>query len=363
MVRFARRLLGSCASLLALAWACTFDVKVFDSVRDSGSDASSGTGGIAGAASGGAAGAPDASAAGSAGAGGGGGSPSCGDSGTDSTAPSCAGMCGTECHGESCCTSILLPGGSFTLGGSVETPTSAATVSSFRLDKYEVTVSRFRRFVEAYPGLRTEGAGAHPLIPGSGWQVAWNLVLPADVNWLKTSLALCSASAWTDEPGPNENRPINCINWLEAFAFCAWDDARLPTEAEWEYAACGGDEQRTYPWGSTWDGARVVYGCAWPCPLDDLSPVGSLPLGAGKWGHLDLAGSLFEWVLDAYAPYPATCVDCANLTTSPGVGGVGVIRGGSWDNQNVDYHRAAHRVQNDQGSMGVAMGIRCVRSP
>ena len=233
-------------------------------------------------------------------------------------------------------------------------PNYPATVADFYLDKYEITVGRFRRFVNAGMGTQASppaaGAGAHPGIAGSGWDSTWNTNLPADTASLKAAMK-CDATyqTWTDTAGSNESKPVNCLDWYTAFAFCAWDGGRLPTEAEWNYAASGGSEQRYYPWSSpatstTIDDSYAVY-CGGSC--SGTQNVGSKsPKGDGKWGQSDLAGNVWEWTLDWYAsPYPMPCNNCADLTAAS----YRVFRGGSFD-YDASYLRSAYRDYDDPGS-------------
>jgi sulfatase modifying factor 1 len=155
---------------------------------------------------------------------------------------SCSGMTGTECNGGSCCTSIVLPAGSFLMGRSAETcsgctdgcpsgmscdtdeqPEHPASVSSFALDKYEVTVGRFRAFVDAFEGgwRPSEGEGANPavesaqgLISGpTGWQSAWDSELPTDGTALEFWISTLATCTWTSSARASETYPINCVNW------------------------------------------------------------------------------------------------------------------------------------------------------
>lgn len=229
--------------------------------------------------------------------------------------PRCEGVepaCGAA-GDDDCCASGAVAGGGF---DRVNDPALPATVANFELDRYEVTVGRFRRFVADYPRNRpTPGAGAHPRIDGSGWQAEWDAMLPADAAALQVSLQ-CDPNfrTWTDAPGDQEMAPINCVSWYLAFAFCAWDEGRLPTETEWNYAAAGGNEQRAFPWGSEpADDSRANFGCDTAVDTCLLPNVGSTPAGDGKWGHADLAGNVAEWVLDFHGTMAPMCRDCAIL--------------------------------------------------
>lgn len=241
---------------------------------------------------------------------------------------SCADLeptCGSSGN-QDCCSSAIVTGGTFFRGND---PNYPATLSDFRLDRYEVTVGRFRKFLSAYSqNMIAAGSGRNPNDASDpGWDTAWNAMLPVDDSALRTAIS-CSLT-WTSTTGPNENHPMNCVNWYEANAFCTWDGGRLPSEAEWNYAAAGGSEQRTYPWGASepdcsyanYSGAGPPdYYCVWVPGPNAISEVGSLsPKGDGKWGQADLAGNLEEWVLDWYAnPYgQVPCVDCANTSGAP----------------------------------------------
>lgn len=368
----ARHLLLGLGMLALLPVACGED----DGGGTGGTGAVAGTGGSAGTAGAGtgtdtgtATGAGTGGTAGAGGAGGGG----------ASAGSRCAGLaetCGPSGN-ESCCATALVPGGTFDRSND---PVYPATVSDFVLDRFEITVGRFRAFVEAGQGTQAnppaEGAGANPNLTGSGWQAAWDDLLVADTAALKQRLMCTSLPyrTWTDEPGENETRPINCLSWLEAFAFCIWDGGRLPTEAEWNYAAAGGSEQREYPWSNPPSSANIdcshaSYGCiddpcgdgAVGCALTDILAVGSKPAGDSRWGHADLGGNLWEWVLDWYAAdYPMPCDDCANLTPAENRG----FRGGSFSNY-ASYLLTSYRGGSNYDPTGrhTGTGARCARSP
>ncbi len=291
----------------------------------------------------------------------------CGSADVQPSPPSCNGLaknCGPQ--NADCCTSTLVPCGTYYRsydGNTYTDKNNPATVSDFRLETFEVTVGRFRKFVDQYIGTApADGAGAHPLIAASGWQSpGWDSDLPASKTALKSVLK-CNPSyqTWTDGASGDETLPINCVNWFEAFAFCIWDGGRLPTEAEWNYAAAGGSEQREYPWGSGVDSSYAVYDCMGDnvsgCTFADTLPVGSKsPKGDGRWGQSDLAGSMWEWTLDWYAGHVNPRNDCANLTTASNR----VVRGGSWYDSAANL-RAAYRVGGSGHSYNV--GFRCARS-
>jgi formylglycine-generating enzyme required for sulfatase activity len=295
-----------------------------------------------------------------------------GAGGSGGVAASCASLtatCGPS--SESCCKSSLVPGGTFyrSYDGVDFTDMSyPATVADFNLDKYEITVGRFRQFVTAGMGTQANppaaGAGAHPLIAGSGWDSTWNTNLSANTAGLEATVK-CGGGyqTWTDTAGSNESQPMNCIDWYTAFAFCAWDGGRLPTEAEWNYAASGGSEQRYYPWSSpatstTADDSYAVY-CGGSC--SGTQNVGSKsPKGDGKWGQSDLAGNVFEWTLDWYDTYQMPCNNCADITDTSASYRV-MIRGGSFDNVASDF-RSAERDYYGPENHEYGIGVRCART-
>jgi formylglycine-generating enzyme len=279
-----------------------------------------------------------------------------------SCAPGGPGMTDCGASGESCCATLEVPGGTFyrtytsAPDGGATDEADPATVSSFRLDKYAVTVGRFRQFVKAWNGgsgfLPAEGSGKHTHLNGglgltnsampgtyeAGWDASdWNSgVALTDQNLIDSSPgSTCYPgdnpqgphySTWTSAAGSQENLPANCMTWYEAYAFCIWDGGFLPSEAEWQYAASGGSEQREYPWGSAEPGTAcpgtgceyAIYNCDYPSSsgtctgISNIAPVGSLADGAGLWGQLDLAGNVWQWVLDGVPldQYVSPCIDC-----------------------------------------------------
>lgn len=285
--------------------------------------------------------------------------------------PSCRDLpqtCGVA-RDANCCTSLPVTGNllfyrsfDMALDGMYANKNYPAKVSDFRLDRYEVTVGRFRAFVTTGRGTQDKpplaGDGAHPRVMGSGWSMDWRGNLLTDSAALKTALKCNGQGTWTDAPGNGENLPINCASWYEAFAFCTWDGGRLPTEAEWNYAAAGGTEQRAYPWSNppgstTIDASYAVYGGA------AIAAVGTKSTkGDGRWGHADLSGNVWEWVLDWYVdPYVIPCNDCAVITG----GNERSLRGGNFSG-SAAVLRAASRPHAAPTLRDNSSGIRCARS-
>jgi len=280
------------------------------------------------------------------------------------TPPSCVGLpatCGST-GDQDCCSSLVVPGGTYYHNNAGTQP---ATIGSVLLDRYEVTVGRFRKFVAAYSTYRpAAGVGAHPKNPGTGWDPLWTPSLPVTPGLLMAALVCNSYATWTNTPDAHENKPVNCLDWYHAFAFCAWDGGFLPTDLEWNYAAAGGNDQRTYPWGNTAPAANATlanYGCYYTggsCSVAAIAPVGSAPAGNGKWGHADLVGNLEEWMLDSGSGvYPNPCNDCV-VTGS----GLRALRGGYFSNQASSLITSTPNA-GSQSTRGSTYGVRCARTP
>lgn len=296
--------------------------------------------------------------------------------------PNCMGQpptCGAGAN-EDCCQKTAVTGGTFYRsydGAGFPSMSAPATVSDFVLDKYEVTVGRFRAFVSAGFGTQASppaaGSGSHPALSGSGWDSTWDVLLAATTSALKGAIKCNQAyHTWTDAPGGNEDKPIDCVTWYEAMAFCIWDGGYLPTEAEWNYAASGGSEQRVYPWSSPASSSTID--CMYANYYVD-SPAGTFCVdgvrggmnrvgteaakGNGRWGHSDLAGNVLEWTLDWYDPaYVSPCTDCANLT--PGT--LRVLRGGNFLD-NAPFLRTSARGNLSPSDRADVVGFRCARKP
>jgi formylglycine-generating enzyme required for sulfatase activity len=214
-----------------------------------------------------------------------------------------------------------------------ELPAHSVTLDAFWIDRTEVTNQQYRRCVET--GVCTP---------------------PVD------------ESSYTRPHYYNDDDyadyPVIWVTQTQATAYCEWSGGRLPTEAEWEYAARG-PEGNIFPWGNTYDGTKLNY-CDINCPLrpkdprtDDghaeTAPVGSYPAGASWCGALDMAGNVREWVSDWYGQY---ALDAQVNPTGPAEGDMHIPRGGCWLD-TPDNARSTNRGSNAIGYTRHKVGFRC----
>lgn len=271
---------------------------------------------------------------------------------------SCEGLantCGPNAD-ENCCSTVLVKGGTFNRDNDRTYP---ATVGDFHLDRFEITVGRFNRFVAAGQGLQVaapqSGSGRNDLdVNDTGWDPSWNIYLASTAQALATNVQ-CTKSTYLSGDAV---LPMNCITWYEAYAFCIWDGGRLPTEAEWTYAAAGGgaaDGQRVYPWSvppssTTGDGTYAVSYTTAPGKVGSRSPEGD-----GKWSQSDLVGNVAEWLADYAGAYPIPCYNCANRAVSERR----VLRGGDWALPALD--NTASKTDVTPITREAVYGARCAR--
>jgi formylglycine-generating enzyme required for sulfatase activity len=235
---------------------------------------------------------------------------------------------------------VAVPGGSFRAGqriGALEDTVVYHRVAPFLLDATEVTVAAYAACVRA--GRCTPAAAI----------VRWEGLPDAErARW---------SAACNRDRADRAEHPVNCVDWDQAAAFCAWQGKRLPTEAEWEWAARGGAAGTVFPWGTEppedrvcWSGAADGAGA----PLAGTCPVGSHPRGGTPSGLQDLAGNVWEW----------TATRDTVFADSRGRGGTPawIARGGGWRDTAPGRLAAAARAKDVPASRAADLGFRCARS-
>jgi formylglycine-generating enzyme required for sulfatase activity len=262
---------------------------------------------------------------------------------------------------------IQIAGGSMFMGDLTLTnaqPPHKVMLKSYCLDKLEVTAGAYDACARAGDCLRA----------------------PEDVHFPDMTDAQHTAFSEFCNSGKADraNHPINCIDWHMAENFCKTKGgrlgsggARLPTEAEWEYAARGSG-QRTYPWGDTPPDQTRLNACGPECVTwfeqhqmksktmytttdgyAGTAPVGSFPEGASQAGVMDLAGNVWEWTADWYEPYSR---DEKENPEGAATGTERVVRGGSFNGTMTAWAQPAYRWKTTPDVYNHAIGFRCAKN-
>ena len=215
-----------------------------------------------------------------------------------------------------------------------EEPVHRVTLSSYWIDKYEVTSSNFSIF------LNKNKNEAHRFIE----------ITPAVTIELENNL-------YRPRKGL-ENYPVNRVSWFGAAAYCRWKGKRLPTEAEWEKAARGTDK-RIFPWGNEFpDNSRVTYRRKFnEQGFQVMEPVDGMKHGVSPYGVHHMAGNVWEWVSDWF---DATVYQDENRKDpqGPESGTSKVLRGGNWY-YKAYYMRTTYRFNEKPEIFKVWQGFRC----
>lgn len=215
-------------------------------------------------------------------------------------------------------------------GGRDEMPRHAVNLSSFAIDVHPVTNEQFVRFLEAMGGEKDGNNN--------------------DIIRLRESRIKRSGGKLNIESGYAKH-PVVGVTWYGAIAYAKWVGKRLPTEAEWEIAACGGPEEILYPSGNNIERSQANFFSS------DTTAVMSYPPNA--YGLFDMAGNVYEWCQDWYGyHYYSASVQEPNSPKGPLQGVYRVLRGGCWKSLKEDL-RCAHRHRNNPGTMNGTYGFRC----
>jgi sulfatase modifying factor 1 len=279
---------------------------------------------------------------------------------------------------------VSLAGGKFLMGtndrdgfpADGEGPVRLVTLDPFWIDQYPVTNQEFERFIEAI-GYRTEAERF-------GWSFVFAGDLPGKdkdidaevsvtgIDWWKR----INEATWDHPEGKGSDirsraeHPVVHVSWNDAVAYARWAGKRLPTEAEWEFAARGGLEQNTYPWGNDltpngehrcniWQGVFPHTNTA-EDGYASTSPVKAFP--SNGYGLYSVVGNVWEWCVDWFDPKYHQFATTIN-PLGPASGAARVMKGGSYlcHKSYCNRYRVAARSSNTPDSSTTNIGFRCVR--
>ena len=245
---------------------------------------------------------------------------------------------------------VYVPAGQFEMGSDEgdldERPVHTVALDAFWIDRTEVTNAQFAEFLNDQ-GNQSEG--------GAPW---------LELTDRDCLIERVGAGYWAKSG--YEDHPVILVSWYGAAAYCKWAGGRLPTEAEWEYAARG-PEGRAFPWGHEFEGTRLN-SCDVNCSIswadktvDDgharTAPAGSYPTGGSWCGAQDLAGNVLEWVADRYdGDYYRRSP--AKNPSGPPSGPLRARRGGSWRGDAYKV-RCANRTFDFPDFATDDLGFRC----
>jgi formylglycine-generating enzyme required for sulfatase activity len=241
-----------------------------------------------------------------------------------------------------------------------EKPEHQVSLDAYCIDKYEVTVEQYKACSDNGGCLRASTVNEH-------------------VEMSAKEHAVYDELCNIKDPAAHSKHPINCVSWDQASKFCKEHGKRLPTEAEWEFAARGPDG-RKYPWGDEEPTAGYLNACGKECvawgkkngmtfdamyEADDgfatTAPVGSFAKGASPFGVNDVVGNVWEWVSDWYGPYAEGEATNPRGATSPEKNGERVIRGGAWNGSRASWVRPTFRFKSDPKARSYGVGFRCAK--